>query len=429
MHALGASGHPASWYAASVPIPVPRPPLHGAAIADVGVLGAGYTGLTTALHLAEAGYRVTVLEASQVGSGASGRNGGQVLPGFACGESRLEAMLGRDDARRVFAWSLQGMQALRDTVKRHGIACDWRDGHATVAIRPRQWRELLRWRDDMQRDYHYPLDAWDQRDLPRHVASPRYVGGMHDAQAAHLHPLAYALGLARAAEAAGVVIHEQSAVTRLEHAARPVLHTTAGQLRCDAVVLAGNALVAGIAPALDRRIMPVGTYIGATRPLDPALAQRLIPNRIAVADNNWALDYFRFSADQRLLFGGRASYSNREPLRLRAVMRARMARVFPQLAGEDFEYLWGGVVDISRNRAPDWGRIAANVYYAQGFSGHGVAATALASRVLAEAIRGQHERLDVFARIRHHDFPGGRRMRTPLLVAAMSWFKLRDALW
>jgi gamma-glutamylputrescine oxidase len=195
------------------------------------------------------------------------------------------------------------------------------------------------------------------------------------------------------------------------------------------VVLAGNALIQGIAPRLDRRIMPVGTYVGATRPLGAEHARTLIRNDMAVADMNWAVDYFRLSADQRLLFGGRASYSNLQPPNLRGVMRRRMHAVFPQLAGEDFDYLWGGVIDISRNRAPDWGRLGSNVYFAQGFSGHGLAASGLAGRILAEAIRGQHERLDVFARIRHRDFPGGRALRTPILVAAMSWFKLRDALW
>lgn len=429
MQALGSRGHADSWYAASVPEPPVRAPLEGDTRADVGILGAGYTGLSTALRLAVAGYRVTLLEAERVGWGASGRNGGQVLPGFGCGEHALETLLGRDDARHLFAWSLEGMATVRDTIAGHGIACDWRDGHATVAVRARQWRELQAWQATLAQHYAYPLALWDITDLPAHLDSPRYVGGVFDARAGHLHPLAYALGLARVCEASGVRVHEHSAVTRLEHGSQPVLHTAHGRLRCDAVVLAGNALVAGIAPALDRRIMPVGTYIGATRPLDPALVARLIPDGIAVADNNWALDYFRFSADHRLLFGGRASYSNREPRRLRAVMRARMARVFPALAGEDFNYLWGGVIDISRNRAPDWGRIAPNVYYAQGFSGHGIAATALAGQVLAEAIRGQGERLDVFARIRHRDFPGGRRLRTPLLVAAMSWFKLRDALW
>jgi gamma-glutamylputrescine oxidase len=215
----------------------------------------------------------------------------------------------------------------------------------------------------------------------------------------------------------------------MEHGAAPVLRTAEGRLRCRSVILAGNALVRGIAPALDRKIMPVGTYIAATPPLGEARARALIPNDMAVADTNWALDYFRLGADHRLLFGGRASYSNLEPPNLRWIMQRRMQRVFPQLGDIGFEYLWGGTIDISFNRAPHWGRIAPNVYFAQGFSGHGLAAAGLAGQVIAEAVRGTQERLDVFARIPHRDFPGGRALRTPLLVAAMAWYKLRDALW
>lgn len=424
-----AKPHPDSWYAASALAAPAHPPLRGAQQSDVCVLGAGLTGLCSALELAEAGYRVTVLEAERVGWGASGRNGGQVIFGFSCGESKLERLLGAADARRLFDWSIEGVDLVRERIARHAIDCAWRDGHAHVAIRPRQVDELRRWNDELTDRYHYPLQWWTREQLYEQLASPRYLGGLYDPRSGHLHPLNYTLGIAAAASAAGVRIHEGSRVLRIERGARPVLHTAQGSVRCDFVVLAGNALVRRVAPQLDRKIMPVGTYVGATAPLGRDLAQSLIRNDMAVADMNWALDYFRLSTDHRLLFGGRASYSNLPPPNLRSVMRARMRRVFPQLRGVDFEYLWGGVIDISRNRAPHWGRLDANVYFAQGFSGHGVAATGLAGRVIAEAIRRQSERLDVFARIRHRDFPGGRVLRTPLLVAAMAWFKLRDALW
>lgn len=423
------SQHPASWYAASAQPAPDHPRLEGTQRTDVCVLGAGLTGLSTALELAEAGYQVTVLEAERVGWGASGRNGGQVIFGFGCGEGKLEALVGRADARRLFDWSLEGVHLLRERIAQYGIDCDWRDGHAHVAIRPRHVAELTHWQRELAEHYDYPLTWWDREQLRATLASERYLGALYDTRSGHLHPLDYTLGVARAAVAAGVRICERSPVLRMEHGAQPVLHTAHGSVRCDFAVLAGNALVKGIAPALDRKIMPVGTYIGATAPLGAERARALIGNDMAAADMNWALDYFRLSADHRLLFGGRASYSNLQPPNLRAVMRARMRRVFPQLRELDFEYLWGGVIDISRNRAPHWGRLRDNVYFAQGFSGHGVAATGLAGRVIGEAIRGQAERLDAFARIRHRDFPGGRTLRTPLLVAAMAWFKLRDALW
>lgn len=422
--------YPPSWYAASAePLP-PQPRLEGDIDADVCILGAGYVGLSAALELAEAGYRVVVLEAQRIGWGASGRNGGQVIFGFGCGEAKLAALLGREDARRLFDWSVEGVQLIHERRGRYGIDCDWRDGHMHVAIKPRQVTELQTWQRELEHDYGYPLPWWDREQLRAQLDSPRYLGGLCDVRSGHLHPLKYALGLGRAAMAAGVRIFEHSLVLDITHGPRPQLRTAHGTVRGDFAILGGNALVKGVAPALDRKIMPVGTYIAATRPLGSARARALIRNDMAVADVNWALDYFRLSADHRLLFGGRASYSNFQPPNLAWVMARRLRKVFPQLAGEPFEHVWGGTIDISFNRAPHWGRIGRdNVYFAQGFSGHGVAAAGLAGRVIAEAVRGQNERLDVFARIPHLDFPGGRTFRTPMLVTAMAWYKLRDALW
>lgn len=397
-------------------------------MADVAVLGAGYTGLTAALALAEKGYRVTVLEAERVGWGASGRNGGQAITGYGCTQETLEALVGDADARLLFDFSRDGMDMLKQRIARHGIDCDWRDGHASVPIHSRQERALRVDIERMAQRYDYPLQWWDRARLRQELASDRYRGAMYDAASGHLHPLAYAQGLARAAENTGVCIHEHSAVIRLERGTRPVLHTAQGRVEADFVVLAGNAWLQGIAPELETRMMPVGTYIGATVPLGAERARALIGNDMAVADVNWALDYFRLSRDHRLLFGGQASYSALPPPGLRGVMTRRMRAVFPQLADVELDYVWGGYIDITRNRAPHWGRLTPNVYFAQGFSGHGVASTGLAGEVIAAAIAGQAQRLDVFERIHHHRFPGGPALRRPLLVAAMSWYKLRDLL-
>lgn len=426
---MAGTSHVRSWYAASVPAFPAQPTLEGVLQADVCILGAGITGLSTAIELAEAGLSVVVLEAHQVGWGASGRSGGQAIFGFGCDQSKITQAVGLADSRRLFDWSLEGLDLIKQRCTQYGIDCDWRDIHAHVPIKPRHITELKAWQHDLAENFDYPLQWWDREQLNAVMPNQRYLGALVDPRSGHLHPLKYTQGLARAALGLGVRIFENSAVTQLERGARPVFKTAKGQVHCDFAVLAGNAYVHGIAPELDDKIMPVGTYIGATEPLGEARAKALIGNDMAVADVNWALDYFRRSSDHRLLFGGRASYSTLPPPNLSGTLRRRMTRVFPMLEGVRMEYVWGGYVDISLNRAPHWGRLGGNVFFAQGFSGHGIAATGLAGRILAEAIRGQATRLDVFSRIPHRNFPGGRALRTPLLVAAMAWFKLRDALF
>ncbi|MBD8527778.1 NAD(P)/FAD-dependent oxidoreductase [Pseudomarimonas arenosa] len=418
-----------TWYQASAPQRTAAPPLYGRRQVDVCILGGGFTGLSCALSLAEAGLRVAVIEAEQIGAGASGRNGGQLIFGYSCEQHKLVDLLGKADARRVFQWSLEGVQLVHQRCADYAIDCHWRPGHAHVPIRPRQVDELKRWQDSLHHDYDYPLEWWSAERLQSVLASRRYRGALFDPRSGHLHPLRLLQGMTEAAIKLGVEVYECSRVTRVERAPRLRFHTIAGEIEAEFGVLAGNALVRGIAAELDARIMPVASYIAVSEPLGEGPARRLIGNDMAVADINWAVDYFRLTHDHRLFFGGRASYSTLPPPSLRGTMQARVRKVFPQLQDLRFDHVWGGLIDISLNRAPHWGRLQPNLYFAQGFSGHGLNTANLAGKVIAEAIRGQADRLDVFERIRHLPFPGGRLLRTPLLVAAMSWYKLRDALW
>ena len=429
------SAHVESWYASSTPGAPPRPPLEGEHEADVCVIGGGIAGCSAALHLAERGYRVILLEAELVGWGASGRSGAQAITGVACGQSKLESLIGAGDAHRIWDMTVEALRLQRTLIDRHQIDCDYVAGQMHVALKARQEREL---RDDVEiahaRYGHHSLRMVERDELRSLIASDRYVAGTYDPVCGHLHPLKYTLGLAAAAERAGVRIFEGTRALDYERstagdAGRALRITTSrGVVRCRSIALCGNAWLGPLAPALARKIIGVGTYIVATEPLGAERAQALITNNAAVTDINWVIDYFRRSSDHRLLFGGRVSYSGLDPLGTRRATRARMLKVFPQLADSKIEFSWGGLVDITLNRAPHFGRLEPDVYFVQGFSGHGIALTGLAGQLLAETIDGTHDRFDVFARIRHRDFPGGAALRRPALVLAMLWYRLRDLL-
>jgi gamma-glutamylputrescine oxidase len=406
-----------------------REPLRGDVRADVAVLGGGIAGCSAALHLAQRGYRVVLLEARAVGYGASGRSGGQTIFGLAVGQPKLAREVGRENARRLFELSIEALDLTQSLIRDHAIDCDYRPNHVHVAVKPRHVRELDEWSRELREEYGYMSARMLNRDeLQDQVRSPRYLAGLFDSRSGHLHPLKYTQGLARAAEAAGAVIHENSEVLRYEDGAEVRVHTAHGTVRCAHLVLCGNAYIGAVAPSLAKRILGVGTYIIATQPLGEERARSLLPQHAAVADINWVLDYFRRSNDHRLLFGGRVSYSSVQPPRLAESMRRRMVRVFPSLADVKVAYAWGGYLDITMSRAPNFGRLAPNVYYLQGFSGHGLALAGLAGKLASEAIAGTAERFDVFARIPHRDFPGGRVFRRPSLVMAMLYYRLRDLL-
>ncbi|KKI72528.1 FAD-dependent oxidoreductase [Burkholderia pseudomallei] len=422
--------HAASYYAATVNDTTRHPPLEGTIDADVCVIGAGLAGISAALNLAERGHSVAVLEASKVGWAASGRNGGQLIGGFACGIDAFEPYLNADEIRLVWDMGLETLAIAKERIAKHAIDCAFVPGYLSAANKPRDVDALRRSRDEAARRFGYTRLRYVERDaLAQYVQSSRYLGGLFDPDSGHLHPLNYTLGLARAAVASGARIHEDSAVTRIaSEAGGHVVSTARGAVRARFVVLACNAFLGALAPALSRKIMPVGTYVIATEPLGEARARALMPAQAAICDSRFALDYFRPTPDARLLWGGKVSYSTLEPRKLADAMRRDMLKTFPQLADVTIEHAWGGFVDITMNRAPHFGRLTPTVYFAQGFSGHGVNTTGLAGKLIAEAIDGQAARFDVFGKIRHRDFPGGAALRMPALVLAMAWYRLRDLL-
>ncbi len=423
------SVHADSYYAASAHAQPDHPSLQGEIEADVCVIGAGLTGCSTALNLAERGYKVVVLEAERVAWGASGRNGGQMIAGFAAGMDSIEKLMGDEQARQLWDLSLEAVAQVRKRVEKHQIDCDLKRGHLLAAIKPRQVQELQEYERALRKAYDYDilqlLNTSQVRDM---VGSERYIGGLFDPNGGHLHPLNYTLGLARAAQDASVEFFEATRVTRVESGSRNVVHAQHGQVKCRFVVYCCNAYIGNLQKTLRGTIMPTGTYIIATEKLQELRAQDLIRNDASVGDINFVLDYFRLSADKRMLFGGAVSYSTVAPGNLTEYMRKHMLKVYPQLHDVEIEYTWGGYVGITMNRLPHWGRLEKDIYFAQGFSGHGLALTGLAGKLMAEAIAGTAERFDLFARIPHKDFPGGPLLRTPALVLGMAYYRLRDLL-
>jgi len=424
---IGSMEHPASYYAATANPHPAYPALDGQVETDVCVVGGGFSGLSAALHLAERGYRVTLLEAARVGWGASGRNGGQVGSGQRKDVVELEPLLGREWTRGLWALAEEAKEILEQRIERHRIACDYRRGNLLAATRKRFMPELAAEAEHLARHYDYHGCRMVSREEIREmVASDAYCGGRFDTGGGHLHPLNLALGLAAAAADAGVQVFERSPVTRIRWGEPANLETPAGVVRARWVVLCANAHLGGLEPRIAGRMMPIGNHVLATAPLGEERARALIRDDCCVHVTKFVVDYYRRSPDHRLLFGGGETYTAREPADIKAFVRRYMLQVFPQLADVAIDYAWSGQVAITVSRMPHFGRLAPNGFFVQGFSGHGVALAQVAGRLLAEAVAGTAERFDLFARLRHYPFPGGTWLRKPLLVAGMFYYALRD---
>ncbi len=426
--------YPRSYYVATAKELHPAPPLAGEVTCDVCVVGGGFTGIATALHLAERGYKVVVLEAQRVGWGASGRNGGQLSGGQRVDPEAMEKLVGKERARLLWDLGEESKNLVKQRIARHGIDCDLKPGIIGAGIKGSHAREMQDHARFLRDDYGYehvrPLSREELRGL---VASDGYHGGYLDSDAGHLHPLNYVLGLARAAREAGAVIHEMSPALEITRhggvgGGKPGVRTAAGSVSADFLVLACNGHLGNLAPPISSTIMPINNFVIATAPLGAERARALITNDAAVADSKYVIDYYRLSADHRLLFGGGESYCMSYPDDIAGLVRKCMLRVFPQLADVAVDYAWGGKVAITMNRLPAFGRLEKDILYAQGFSGQGVALTTLAGKVIAEAVAGQAERFDVFAEIPTPRFPGGALLRWPSLVVGMLYYSLLDKL-
>ncbi|MBW6505542.1 MAG: FAD-binding oxidoreductase [Rhodobacteraceae bacterium] len=428
LHANDRPGaHPPSWYAATATPLAPRPALAGRISADVCIVGAGYTGLSAALHLAERGLKVVVLEAHRAGFGASGRNGGQVGSGQRLEQGELERMLGRDMARRLWDVGQDAKALVQALIARHAIACDYAPGIVHACRSPREVAHARANAEKLAHEYGYDqITPLDRDGLAEILPAPAYCGGDLDMGAGHLHPLHFALGLARAAIAAGAEIFEHSEVTAITPGPRPRVQTAAGEVVADHLILACNGYLGDLAPQVARHVMPINNFVVATEPLG-ARAAEVLRRNVAVADSRFVVNYWHLSPDQRLIFGGGESYGYRFPDLVKTV-RKPMLQIYPSLADVAITHAWGGTLAITMNRLPHFARPAPGVLSASGYSGHGVAMATLAGRMLAEAVAGEAAGFDLMAGLPQPRFPGGTTLRWPLLVAAMTWYSLRDRL-
>lgn len=420
--------YPPSWYAATANDLPAFAPLRGQEKADVCIVGAGYTGLSAALHLAERGYDVVLLEAHRVGFGASGRNGGQLGSGQRMEQDGLEKLVGHEDAAKLWDLAEDAKDLVKSLIAKHAIDCHLKPGIAHMCFTPREVEAEHAYADHLAARYGYTALEKLDRDAAQAICpSPRYVGGTLDMTAAHLHPLNYALGLARAARDAGVRIYENTLVAQVNKGQPAHVQADKGAVTADHVILACNGYLGGLDRKVAARVMPINNFIAATEPLGDDAA-RVLARDIAVADTRFVVNYFRLSHDNRLLFGGGESYGYRFPSDIGATVRKPMAGIFPHLRDVRFDYTWGGTLGITMKRMPYLARLGPNMLSASGYSGHGVGTATHAGKLMADAIAGQAEGFDTLSRVPAPRFPGGSALRAPLLVLAMTWYAMRDRM-
>ncbi|WP_133010397.1 NAD(P)/FAD-dependent oxidoreductase [Marinomonas flavescens] len=420
--------HANSYYAASANDKVIRPQLNGERRCDVCVVGAGFTGISTALSLAEKGKKVIVLEGSRIGFGASGRNGGQIVNSFNRDIDYITSNYGDVIGKKMAKMAFAGSELIRHRIEKYAIDCDLKHGNVFAACNNKQFEELKAKKALWEAHGHNELELLTASSIQDHIGSERYVGGLLDRKGGHIQPLNLVLGQAQAFEALGGEIFEDSEVVRLEHGKPGKVVTKQGTVIADTIVVAGNAYLFGLLPDIEKKAMPCGTQVITTEPLSAEVQKQLLPTDRCVEDCNYLLDYYRLSGDGRLIYGGGTTYGAREPGKIESIITPKMLKTFPSLKGVKVDYAWTGNFLLTMMRMPQVGKIGDNLYYAQGYSGHGVTNSHLMGEILSDAIDGETERFDVFASMPQYQFPGGRMLRIPYTAVGAVYYNMRDKL-
>ena len=416
--------HAPSYYAASVNWQTDYPQLEGDLNVDVVIVGAGFSGVATAVELCERGYKVALVESNRIGWGATGRNGGQIIGGYGSDPSAFSSSIGSEGVKIVESMGSECVQIIKERIEKYNIDCDLKWGYCEVGLKKRHLKSYREWAAEDS-----AIQILDQNEIKQYVNSDLYLGGYYREDWGHIQPLNLCIGEAKAAEVMGAKIFEQTQITRITYGENPAVHTDKGSIKANHVILCGNAYMGNLVPYLDARVLPATSCIIATEPLSDEQLQQTMVRDVAVCDSRTALDYYRLSADKRLLFGGLSNYTGLEPSNVKAIMHAKMTKVFPSLKHTRIDYSWSGSMGISVRRMPQIGRIKnSNVLYISGYSGHGVAPTHMTGRILAEAVDGDTHRFDIMNKMFHLPWPGGKLLRRPAMAVGMMWYKMLDVI-
>ena len=416
--------HAPSYYAASVNWQTDYPQLEGDLNVDVVIVGAGFSGVATAVELCERGYKVALVESNRIGWGATGRNGGQIIGGYGSDPSAFSSSIGSEGVKIVESMGSECVQIIKERIEKYNIDCDLKWGYCEVGLKKRHLKSYREWAAEDS-----AIQILDQNEIKQYVNSDLYLGGYYREDWGHIQPLNLCIGEAKAAEVMGAKIFEQTQITRITYGENPAVHTDKGSIKANHVILCGNAYMGNLVPYLDARVLPATSCIIATEPLSDDQLQQTMVRDVAVCDSRTALDYYRLSADKRLLFGGLSNYTGLEPSNVKAIMHAKMTKVFPSLKHTRIDYSWSGSMGISVRRMPQIGRLKnSNVLYISGYSGHGVAPTHMTGRILAEAVDGDTHRFDIMNKMFHLPWPGGKLLRRPAMAVGMMWYKMLDVI-
>ena len=416
--------HAPSYYAASANWQTDYPQLEGDLNVDVVIVGAGFSGVATAVELCERGYKVALVESNRIGWGATGRNGGQIIGGYGRDPAAFSSSIGSEGVSIVESMGSECVEIIKERIEKYNIDCDLKWGYCEVGLKKRHLKSYREWAAEDS-----AIQILDHNEIKQYVNSDLYLGGYYREDWGHIQPLNLCIGEAKAAEVMGAKIFEQTQITRITYGENPAVHTDKGSIKANHVILCGNAYMGNLVPYLDARVLPATSCIIATEPLSDEQLQQTMVRDVAVCDSRAALDYYRLSADKRLLFGGLSNYTGLEPSNVQAVMHAKMAKVFPSLKNTRIDYSWSGSMGISVRRMPQIGRIKnSNVLYISGYSGHGVAPTHMTGRILAEAVDGDTHRFDIMNKMFHLPWPGGKLLRRPAMAVGMMWYKMLDVI-